>query len=142
MTAAWLVDAGPLIALIRRTDMDHAACVKVAASLRGPLATTWPVLTEAIHVLGTPREQDGVLDMVEKEALRILPLDAADIPRLRVLMRKYATRPMDLADATLVRVAERDGLHRIFTLDQDFQIYRVGRSRPFTTAPRPGNLRA
>ncbi len=135
MSPRWLVDAGPLIALIRRTDNDHATCVKVAASLRGSLATTWPVLTETIHVLGTVREQDGVLEMVERGALTILPLDAADVPRLRVLMRKYSAQPMDVADATLVRVAEREGISQIFTLDRDFRIYRIGRNRPFTVVP-------
>jgi predicted nucleic acid-binding protein len=135
MIPNWLVDAGPLIALIRRNDNDHAACVKVAAALRGPLGTTWPALTEAIHVLGTIKEQDAVLDMVEKGALSILPLDAADVPRLRVLMRKYSAQPMDVADATLVRVAEREGISQIFTLDRDFRIYRIGRNRPFTIVP-------
>ncbi len=135
MTPAWLVDAGPLIALVRRTDQDHAACVKVAASIPGPLTTTWPVVTEAVHVLGTLRDQDAVLDMVERGSLRIFPLDAGDVPRVRALMRKYAAQPMDLADATLVRVAERESLHRIFTLDADFRVYRIGRNRAFTVAP-------
>jgi len=135
LTPDWLVDAGPLIALVRKTDRDHAVCVKQAASLRSPLATTWPVITEAVHVLGTLREQDAVLDMIERSALRILPLDAGDVPRIRSLMRKYGSRPMDLADATLVRAAERDGFHQIFTLDKDFRIYRLGRNRPFTTVP-------
>ena len=88
-----------------------------------------------MYVLGVPREQDVLLDMVERGALRIFPLDTTDVPRLRALMRKYGTRPMDLADATLVRVAEREGLHRIFTLDDDFRIYRLGRNRLFTIVP-------
>jgi predicted nucleic acid-binding protein len=50
-------------------------------------------------------------------------------------MRKYKSQPMDLADATLVRVGERDGLHQIFTLDRDFRVYRLGRGRAFTVVP-------
>lgn len=73
--------------------------------------------------------------MIERGALQILPLEASDLPRIRVLMRKYESRPMDLADATLVRVAERDGFRQIFTLDDDFEVYRLGRNRPFTVAP-------
>ena len=65
----------------------------------------------------------------------MLPLDAGDIRRIRSLIHKYRTQPMDLVDATLVRVAERDGLNRIFTLDTDFRVYRLGRDRPFTIVP-------
>lgn len=130
-----LVDAGPLIALIRKDDQDHEACLKALASLPGPLTTTWPVITEAIHVLGTARGRDALLDMVERNTILISPLDARDIPSIRSLMRKYSSQAMDLADATLVRVAERDDFHRIFTLDSDFQVYRFGRNRPFTVVP-------
>jgi len=47
-------------------------------------------------------------------------------------MSKYADRPMDLADAALIRVAEREGIRRIFTVDRDdFSVYRLhGRARP------------
>ena len=135
MTPGWLVDAGPLIALVQAGDQDHATCVEIVARLPRPLATTWPVLTEVTHVIGGQREQDAVLDMVERSALELVPLDAGDVPRIRALMRKYRSQPMDLADATLVRVGERDGLHQIFTLDRDFRVYRLGRGRAFTVVP-------
>ena len=62
--------------------------------------------------------------MIEAEAVEMLPLTVADIPRMKELMRKNRDLPMDLADAALVRVAEREKLRRIFTLDRrDFQIY-------------------
>jgi hypothetical protein len=55
-----------------------------------------------------------------------LPLQPTDIPRIRELMRKYAQRPMDLADAALHRVAEREGIRKIFTVDRkDFSVYRL-----------------
>jgi uncharacterized protein len=41
------------------------------------------------------------------------------------LMKKYHDLPMDLADAALVRVAEREMIRRVFTLDRrDFTLYR------------------
>jgi predicted nucleic acid-binding protein len=131
----WLIDAGPLIALIRQDDRDHRVCVRALASLPSPVATTWPVVTEAVHVVETPRGKDAIFEMLERRSLQLLPLDAGDIPRIRSLIHKYRTQPMDLADATLVRVAERDGLNRIFTLDTDFRVYRLGRDRPFTIVP-------
>jgi predicted nucleic acid-binding protein len=43
---------------------------------------------------------------------------------------------MDVADAALVRVAERERLRRIFTLDRrDFQIYRPSRIGCFSVLP-------
>jgi predicted nucleic acid-binding protein len=43
---------------------------------------------------------------------------------------------MDLADASLVAVAERDGVNQVFTLDQrDFGVYRTARLGRFTIIP-------
>ena len=79
-----------------------------------------------------PLAQLGVWEMLEREALALLPLGLADLPRIRELMAKYANRPMDLADAALIRVAEREGIRKIFTVDrEDFAVYRLhGRIRP------------
>lgn len=68
-------------------------------------------------------------------ALTILPVEKLDILRLRALMRKYRDLPMDLADATLVHVAEREGIQQVFTLDRrHFGAYRIGR-RSFAIIP-------
>jgi predicted nucleic acid-binding protein len=63
---------------------------------------------------------------VTRGVLTFLPLDETDVPRMRALMEQYTDLPMDLADAALLRVAEREGIRRIFTLDQrDFRVYRA-----------------
>lgn len=55
---------------------------------------------------------------------------------MKSLMEKYRDLPMDLADAALVHVAAREGLHQVFTLDQnDFSIYRLPRKARFTLLP-------
>jgi hypothetical protein len=80
--------------------------------------------------------QSALLEMIESGVVEILPLDTSDIPRIRELMRKYRDLPMDLADASLVRVAERERLRRIFTIDRrDFQIYRPLRIGRFMVLP-------
>ncbi len=134
---AVLVDAGPLVALLDRSDSDHVACREAFASITESLGTVWPVLTEAIYLLrGYPVAQDALWEMIEGGALEILPLGNVDIPRIRELMHKYRDLPMDLADAALVRVAERERLRRVFTLDRrDFQIYRPARIGRFTIIP-------
>jgi predicted nucleic acid-binding protein len=61
-----------------------------------------------------------------------LPLGLGDLPRIRELLRKYVDRPMDLADAALIRIAERESIRKIFTVDKrDFSAHRIhGRIRP------------
>jgi len=128
-----LVDAGPLVALVDAGDQHHAKCVAALKGLREPLATVWPPLTEAMYLLtDLPKAQEALWEMLSRGALQLLTLDFGDAPRIRELMRKYANRPMDLADASLLRVAEREGIRKIFTVDRkDFAVYRLhGRIRP------------
>lgn len=86
-----------------------------------------------MYLLGDQLEaQEKLLGMVEVGPLKLLPLEVNDLPRIRELMRQYRDLPMDLADAALIRVAEREGIRTIFTVDRrDFSIYRLhGRTRP------------
>lgn len=132
-----LVDAGPLVALVDRRDTYASMCVQVAATIREPIVTVWPVLAEAMHLLdGVPHGYEQLWQLYERSALAIAGLDARDVPRMRELMRKYADLPMDLADAALVRVAERENIRRIFTVDRrDFEVYRPHRIRHFEILP-------
>lgn len=132
-----LVDAGPLIALLDEGDAQHEACVATLKVVRTPLVTVWPAFTEAMYLLGRSwRGQKALWSRLETEALTLAPLDEGDAPRMRELMEKYRDLPMDLADAALVRTAERDVLTEIFTLDRHhFSIYRPGRRRRFSIVP-------
>src|SRR5882762_6472288 len=121
-----LIDAGPMVALLSARDRHHASCRATLVRIDEPIATVWPAFTEAMYLLrGSLPAQSALWQMVGREAIGILPLTVDDAPRMRELMEKYHDLPMDLADAALVRVAEREGVHRIFTLDRrDFSIYR------------------
>jgi predicted nucleic acid-binding protein len=132
-----LVDAGPLIALIHQDDNQHERCRDAFAQLNEPLGTVWPVVTEALHLLNFSwRAQDALWQMIATSAIEIMPLGIEDVPRIRELMHKYRDLPMDLADGALVRVAERERLRRIFTLDRrDFQVYRPARLGRFAIIP-------
>ena len=132
-----LVDAGPLIALLQAQDPDHSACVDALKTLRGPLLTTWMPVTEAMHFLQlAPAAQAALLEMIERGALRLLDISAADLPAIRKLMHKYADLPIDFADATLVHVAAREGATEMFTLDRkDFAVYRLPRGRSLRLLP-------
>jgi uncharacterized protein len=133
-----IVGAGPLIALLDRDDQDHAACVAAAPKLSGPLLTTWPAITEAMYLMGSRvgwTGQEHLWSLVLREDLRIATLDAAGLARARELMQKYRDLPMDLADATLVALAEKLNLTQIFTLDDDFRTYRLHGRKSFRIVP-------
>jgi predicted nucleic acid-binding protein len=128
-----LVDAGPLVALVDSGDQHHDKCVAALRGLQEPLATVWPPLVEAMYLLSDlPLAQEALWEMLHRGVVLMLSLDAGDIPRIRELMRRYANGPMDLADAALLRVAEREALRKIFTVDRrDFSVYRINnRTRP------------
>jgi predicted nucleic acid-binding protein len=135
-----LTDTGPLIALIDTDEPDHAMCVMALRGLRLPLVTTWPAFTEAMYLLsraGGAAGRHALWRLLFTGRLQIAELTRRAIERSAALMDKYADRPMDLADATLVALAEERGDRRIFTLDADFGIYRIhGRGR-FEVVPAP-----
>ena len=132
-----LVDAGPLVALLSGHDTHHRRCRAVFRKLRDPMLTVWPVLTEAMRLLRESwGNQDKLFGLLEVGSLEIAPLGPSELSRVRQLMQKYHDLPMDLADAALVTVAEREGIARIFTLDRrDFEVYRPAKIGRFSLLP-------
>ena len=124
-----LTDAGPLIALIDSDESDHLRCRDALDRMGLPLLTTWPAFTEAIYLLGRAGGwpgQQALWTMVQRSALQLVEVDTELALRSAELMGRYQDHPMDLADATLVAVAEARGLDTIFTLDERFRSYRIG----------------
>lgn len=132
-----LVDAGPLVALIHADDRNHRRCKKAFRALGQPLGTVWPAFTEAMYLLGFSwTAQDALWEFVRRRSLELLPLTKPDVERMHELMRKYRDLPMDLADAALVAVAERERVRTMFTLDRnDFSVYRPARIKRFVIVP-------
>lgn len=133
-----LTDAGPLVAVIDRGEADHTRCVNVLETLQGPMLTTWPAFTEAMYLLGSAagwRAQEPLWRLVAKGTLQITETTRQMLERMPVLMRKYSDLPMDLADASLVALAEEKGLTHVFTLDSDFTVYRLPRRKRLELLP-------
>lgn len=133
-----LTDAGPLIAIIDADEPDHAVCLEALDRVTLPLITTWPAFTEAMYLLaraGGIRGQRALWQLVRTRRLIVADLSESAIERSARLMDQYADRPMDLADATLVALAEERKARRIFTLDADFHIYRLRGRQRFETIP-------
>ena len=127
MTAS-LVDASVLIGYLNPEDPKHEDSVAVLTAAVGSAVTTWPAVTEAVHLLGRdhPAGRDALLAMIADGAIQLASLNKEDVPYLRRMMAKYGDLPMDLADATLVRVAEREGIDTVLTFDRrDFKVYRA-----------------
>jgi uncharacterized protein len=133
-----LTDAGPLVALIDADEADHARCVDALTQVKLPLLTTWPAFTEAMYLLGRAdgwHGQEPLWRMTLRGDLVIAQPSATANKRVARLMERYSDRPMDLADATLVALAEERRLKRIFTLDVDFHIYRLHGRQAFEIVP-------
>lgn len=131
-----LADTGPLVAILNRGDAFHRPCVAALHQLAPPLVTTWPVLTEAFSLLEEAGRgaQEALIRLVCNGALVVH--DVTNTARLLELLHKYADRPMDLADGSLVVLAEQLGVYRVFTLDRaDFGVYRAHRRRAFDIVP-------
>lgn len=134
-----LADSGPLAALYNRCDKHHARAVAFfhthGASLR--LHTTWEVVSEVMYFLdfSAAAQSDFLLWLHaghEGGLLTLAHLVPADLPSLAAMMRKYADRPMDLADASLVWLAEKTGITDIITIDRaDFAVYRTSKRKAF-----------
>ena len=124
-----LTDTGPLVALLDVDDKYHAVCVDALKGLPfGPLLTTWPCFTEAMYLLGEVggyRYQAALWQLRVAGRLILYDLTRAEIDRMAVLMEQYRDTPMDLADASIIAVAESRSLRRVFTVDADFHIYRL-----------------
>lgn len=133
-----LTDAGPLVAIIDRGEAEHSRCVSALAALTPPMLTTWPAFTEAMYLLGAAAGwagQEALWRLVARGDLELAEATPEMVDRMRVLMEKYRDLPMDLADASLVALAEKRGLHRIFTLDGHFRTYRLANGKVFGVVP-------
>lgn len=137
MEGAVLADTGALLAFVDRRDKWHERCKAEFAQARLPLVTTYAVLTELFHLADRRhRSMSAVMPLLRSGTLAMAPLGTADLPVLHALMTRYADRPMDFADATLVHVAQREQISTILTIDHsDFETYRLGRNKKFRILP-------
>ncbi len=137
-----LVDAGPLIALLDADDGNHRKCLKTMEVCDPPLLTTLSAFTEAMYLIGmrAPRGsrwrwQQRLWTLVNSGALTVHAGDVDLLDATQTLMNKYQDLPMDLADASLVALADSIDEPRIFTLDRHFRIYRFRARRGFDVVP-------
>lgn len=128
MHEAILLDTGPLVAFLNRTDRFHEWAIAQWERIRPPLLTCEAVLAEACFLLrNLPGGSQAVIELLDRRVIQIafeLQEEAGSVAKL---MGRYADVPMSLADACLVRIAEQHGKSHLLTLDRDFQVYRKHR---------------
>jgi len=132
-----LVDTGPLVAILLRTDDQHESCVHALRSIAGPLFSCWPVITEAAWLLRSDqRAVQQLLRSVTAGFPVLLPVEESEAGKIADVMEKYRDLEPQLADATLVYLAQCESIDTIFTLDRrDFSIYRSFKNREFRILP-------
>jgi predicted nucleic acid-binding protein len=123
MAESALVDAGFVVALLSRRDSYHQWAVAQAPQFAPPWRTCDSVLSEAFHLLGT-RGGPALHALLHRGSVRVGFDLTTDLDPVLKLMQKYASVPMSLADACLVRMSETLPGPVILTTDADFRIYR------------------
>ena len=130
-----LTDTGFWYAFFNSKDKHHLKSVDVMQNLDEELITTWPVITETSYLLGKALgvpSQLRFLSALESDYIEISELSTQNLIRIQQLIKKYADLPMDLADASLVILAEKLGHGRILSTDmRDFKTYRWKNHQPF-----------
>ena len=138
MVRSILVDAGPLIALFDKDDTYHTRVLSFLKDYSGKLITTWPVITEASHMLSfNVNVQIDFLTWLCQDAVVILNIEDEHIEQLIELFNKYSDVPMDLADGSLLIVSEITGIRDIATIDSDYYVYRLKDKKPLNNVLIP-----
>lgn len=125
-----IVDTGPLVAYLDRSDRDHAWAKESFMRITRPLLTCEAVIAETLFLLRRGGiDPDGLLNLISRGL--VLPDFSlvAEIQAIQHLMKTYRNIPMSLADACLVRMAEIHENSNVMTLDSDFVVYRKARRK-------------
>lgn len=127
MKGRLLVDTGPIVAILVESDQYHEVCVETLRQIQTPLLTCWPVITEAAWLLREyPMALRRLLSSFRGLPFQLLPLGEPDLLAIDTILHKYRELGVQLADASLVHLANREGIDTIFTLDRrDFTVLRL-----------------
>ncbi len=121
-----LIDSGPLIALFDSSDKYHKVVLDFLREYKGELITTWAVITEVSHMLDfNLNVQLDFLRWIERGGITLYEIKQYETASIIEDMQRYTNIPMDLADATLMYIAHKEGIKDIISIDNDFDIYRT-----------------
>ena len=129
-----LIDSGPIIALFDSSDKYHKISRDFIKNNPHELITSLASITEAQHLLDFNRNaQTDCLSWVISGAVSVEDINQEDLIRVKELIIKYADMPMDFSDACLVRLGEKYNIDEVATIDSDFDVYRLNKTKSFRT---------
>jgi predicted nucleic acid-binding protein len=132
VAARVLVDTGAIVAYLHRGDAWHEAAKRFFRRWRGDPLTTWPVITEAVDLSESQKARIAIVQWLQRN-LRVVSRDADAAAAIERYLRKYADFDADLADLSLLALAERSGVREIVTVDAtDFAVCRLAGNRTLT----------
>jgi predicted nucleic acid-binding protein len=130
-----IADTGFWLALANARDANHARARAALTRHRGPFINHLASHDRDVPPLGQSAQRKSALAFIRSGALgafEIFALESSHPSRIEALMTKYRDLPMDLADASLVILAEELGTGRILSTDKrDFGAYRWKNRKPF-----------
>ncbi len=137
VTQRILIDTGPIVALLDENDQHHKACLSHADKLPEFVYTCWPVITEACYLLRRrPDLVERLLETVHDGIYELLQITVEEITQVGGLLAKYGDQKIDLADACLVHLAERESINTVFTVDiRHFRLFRNAAGEPLELLP-------
>ncbi len=125
MKQNYIVDTGPIVALLNSRDRCHTWARELFKSIEPPLATCEPVISEACFLVrGMKGGAQAVFGLLDRGVLDLSFRLEPHLTAVEVLMSRYSSVPMSLADACLVKMSELDPKAIVLTLDSDFRVYR------------------
>jgi predicted nucleic acid-binding protein len=127
-----LLDSGALVALFDPSAEEHLH-YRDELPGAGMLLTTWPCVTEALHILPRLAMKLALLGWISAKAISVHAFESDDVAAMIEWIKRYSERrEMDFADASLVWLANTTGCRRIMTTDvRDFTRYRLAGAKSF-----------
>lgn len=133
-----LIDTGAFAAMFDPRDRYHAVCARQFSELPyGKAYACWPVITEAMYLIRRyPQQQLKLLEGLAAGDFPLLELAESDAIGISDVIAKYHDQEVDLADAALVHLANREGIRNVFTFDRrHFAVYRRHDGQPLRLLP-------
>lgn len=128
-----LIDTGPIVAFLNKNDQHHDFVEDQMGKLPPPFFTCEAVLTESFFLMSRlPNGAEKLIELLETQHIRIKNVYQNHQTSVHRLIKNYSNVPMSLADACLVQMAEGTGSGPVFSLDSDFQIYRLPNGNPIS----------
>jgi len=127
-----IIDTGPIVALFDKDDKYHKTAVKFFKDFQDRLITTWPVVTEVSYMLNfNVKAQCSFFEWIRLHAVSIYDIRNDHVKDIINLLSRYSNVPMDLADASILLVAEEKGISDILSFDSDYYIYKLNKKKTF-----------